>query len=178
MQEYDLIISGGHVVDGSGNPWFLGDVAVRGDRIVRITPAGLLRDVVAKERIDARGLVVAPGFIDIQGASQGPLLAGDGRVISHVGQGITTEIMGEGWTAAPSNAKTLESMQSLGRAGAVSRFDGAHGFDVWLRAMEERLGVRLPERPPQGVFTPRATYPVPQAPELRLGVVSFHAEVG
>jgi N-acyl-D-amino-acid deacylase len=136
-QEYDLIISGGRVVDGSGNPWFLGDVGVRGDRIVRITPAGMLRDAAAKERIDARGLIVAPGFIDIQGASQVPLLGGDGRVISHVGQGITTEIMGEGWTAAPSNEKTLESMASLGRVGAVSRFDGAHGFDAWLRAMEE-----------------------------------------
>jgi dihydroorotase/N-acyl-D-amino-acid deacylase len=134
---YDLVISGGRVVDGSGNAWFLGDVGVRGDRIVRVAPAGMLRDAAAKERIDARGLVVAPGFIDIQGGSQGPLLAGDGRVISHVGQGITTEIMGEGWTAAPSNEKTLESMQSLGRAGAVSRFDGAHGFDTWLRAMED-----------------------------------------
>ena len=107
------------------------------DRIARITPAGMLRDAAAKERIDARGLVVAPGFIDIQGASQGPLLAGDGRVISHVAQGITTEIMGEGWTAAPSNEKTLESMASLGRTGAAPRFDGAHGFDTWLRAMEE-----------------------------------------
>src|SRR5579862_8292651 len=100
---YDLVIRNGKVVDGSGNPWFLGDVAVRGDRIVRIAPAGMLRDAAAKQRIDARGMVVAPGFIDIQGASQGPLLSGDGRVISHVGQGITTEIMGEGWTAAPSN---------------------------------------------------------------------------
>ncbi|HEY1494681.1 MAG TPA: D-aminoacylase [Candidatus Solibacter sp.] len=136
-QEYDLVISGGRVVDGSGNSWFLGDVAVRGDRIAHITPAGMLRDAAAKQRIDARGLVVAPGFIDIQGASQGPLLGGDGRVVSHVAQGITTEIMGEGWTAAPSNEKTLESMQSLGRAGAVSRFDGPHGFDTWLRAMEE-----------------------------------------
>ena len=136
-QEFDLVISGGRVVDGSGNPWFLGDVGVRGDRIARITPAGMLREAAAKQRIDARGLVVAPGFIDIQGASQGPLLAGDGRVISHVAQGITTEIMGEGWTAAPSNEKTLESMQSLGRTGAVPRFDGTHGFDTWLHAMEE-----------------------------------------
>jgi N-acyl-D-amino-acid deacylase len=137
QEAYDLIIGGGRVVDGSGNSWFYGDVGVRGDRIVRIAPVGMLRDAAAKERIDARGLVVAPGFIDIQGASQGPLLAGDGRVISHVGQGITTEIMGEGWTAAPSNEKTLESMASLGRTGAAPRFDGAHGFDTWLRAMEE-----------------------------------------
>jgi N-acyl-D-amino-acid deacylase len=136
-QEFDLVLSGGRVVDGSGNAWFYGDVGIRGDRIVRVTPAGMLKDAAAKQRIDARGLVVAPGFIDIQGASQGPLLGGDGRVISHVGQGITTEIMGEGWTLAPSNEKTLASMQSLGRTAAVPRFDGEHGFDVWLKAMEQ-----------------------------------------
>jgi dihydroorotase/N-acyl-D-amino-acid deacylase len=133
---FDLVLSGGRVVDGSGNSWFYGDVAVRGDRIARIAPAGMLREVAARERIDARNLVVAPGFIDIQGASGGPLLAGDGRVISHVAQGITTEIMGEGWTAAPSNEKTNASMQSLGRTGAAPGFDGPHGFDAWLRAME------------------------------------------
>src|SRR4051794_33949764 len=89
---YDLIVDRGRIVDGAGNPWFVGDLAIRDARIVRIAPAGMLRDAPAKQRIDARGLVVAPGFIDIQGASQGPLLAGDGRVVSHVAQGITTEI--------------------------------------------------------------------------------------
>jgi dihydroorotase/N-acyl-D-amino-acid deacylase len=134
-QTYDLVISGGRVVDGTGNSWFFGDVGIRGDRIVRVAPAGCLKD--ARDRIDARGLVVSPGFIDIQGQSQGPLLTGDGRVISHVGQGITTEIMGEGYTAAPSNEKTMASQESLGRAGAAPRFEGPHGFDAWLRAMEQ-----------------------------------------
>lgn len=66
---YDLIIGGGRIVDGSGNPWFYGDVGVVGDRIVRVAPAGLLRDAPAGRRINASGLVVAPGAIDIQAQS-------------------------------------------------------------------------------------------------------------
>src|SRR5436309_2835241 len=137
---FDLVLSGGRIVDGTGNSWFYGDVAVRGERIARIAPAGALKDAPARDRMDVRGLVVAPGFIDIQAASQGPLLAGDGRVVSHVAQGITTEIMGEGWTAAPSNEKTMASQESLGRAGAAPQFEGAHAFDAWLRAMEQHGG--------------------------------------
>jgi dihydroorotase/N-acyl-D-amino-acid deacylase len=136
-QTFDLVVSNGRVVDGAGNSWFYGDLAIRGDRIARIAPAGALRDEPARERIDARGLVVAPGFIDIQSGSQGPLLMGDGRVISHVAQGITTSIMGEGWTAAPSNEKTMASQESIGRAPAAPRFEGPRGFDAWLRAMEQ-----------------------------------------
>ena len=133
---FDLVIGGGRIVDGSGNSWFYGDVGIRGDRIARVAPVGMLEGMPARKRIDARGLIVTPGFIDIQGASQGPLLGGDGRVVSHVAQGITTEIMGEGWTAAPTNEKTMASQESLGRAGNAPRFEGPHGFDAWLRAME------------------------------------------
>src|SRR5881275_2602253 len=68
-QQYDIVISNGRIVDGTGNPWFYGDVAISGDHIARIAPAGALRDAATKERIDARGLVVAPGVIDIQAQS-------------------------------------------------------------------------------------------------------------
>jgi N-acyl-D-amino-acid deacylase len=140
-EPYDLIIQNGRVVDGTGNAWFYGDVAMRGDRIARVEPAGILREAPARERIDATGRVVAPGFIDIQGHSRGALLSGDSRVLSKVTQGITTEILGEGTTNAPVNEKVLEALGVAPGSAAESRaraFEGQGGFDAWLRAMEER----------------------------------------
>ncbi|NOT08062.1 MAG: D-aminoacylase [Gemmatimonadales bacterium] len=134
---YDLIIANGRLVDGTGSAWFYGDVAVRGDRIARIAPRGVLsRGARSTRVIDARGLVVAPGFIDIQGQSDGELTIGDGRVVSKVTQGITTEIMGEGGSPAPTNLKT----HPRGAGRADLDFSGERGFDAWLRAME-RHGV-------------------------------------
>jgi len=134
---YDLIISGGHVVDGTGNPWFAGDVAIQGDRIVRVAPSGALANASAKRRIDATGLVVAPGFIDIQGQSDSAFLLGDGRNVSKVTQGITTEILGEGSTPAPSNARTLalDSTSDTTSARVDTTWRGEHGFGKWLTAM-------------------------------------------
>ncbi|HEU4565301.1 MAG TPA: D-aminoacylase [Gemmatimonadaceae bacterium] len=138
-ESYDVVITGGKVVDGAGNPWFYGDVGLRGDRIVRVTPAGVLAGAHAARRIDARGMVVAPGFIDIQGQSYGPFLTGDGRVVSKVTQGITTEILGEGTTPAPANARLAahwaDGDTTIERILA-DEFGGEHGFDAWLRAME------------------------------------------
>jgi dihydroorotase/N-acyl-D-amino-acid deacylase len=134
---YDLVIAGGHVVDGTGNAWFAGDVGIRGDRIVRVAPAGALANASAKRRIDATGLVVAPGFIDIQGQSDSAFLLGDGRNVSKVTQGITTEILGEGSTPAPSNARTLalDSTSDTTMARVDTAWRGTHGFDKWLTAM-------------------------------------------
>src|SRR2546430_16743751 len=87
---YDVVIEGGRIVDGTGNAWFYGDVAITGDRIARIAPPGSLREARTRERVDARGLVVAPGFIDIQAHSRDALLIGDGRVVGKVTQGVTT----------------------------------------------------------------------------------------
>ncbi len=120
---YDVVILDGRIVDGSGNAWYRGDLAVKGDTIARITPAGQLRDAQARRKVDASGLVVAPGFIDIQGHSRVELLEGDGRLVGKVTQGVTTEILGEGESNAPSK-----------------RFDGTHGFDAWLKAMKRHGG--------------------------------------
>ena len=142
---YDVVITGGRIVDGTGNPWFYGDLAIRGDRIARITPAGLLADARARVRIDARGLVVAPGFIDIQSHSREAFLEGDGRVISKITQGVTTEILGEGSTNAPSkefNGRRgfkawLEAMQQHGSAPNVGSFLGATTVRMYVKGMAE-----------------------------------------
>ena len=137
---YDVVLLGGRVVDGTGAAWFLGDVAITGDRITRITPAGLLNDAPATTRVDANGKVIAPGFIDIQSHSRDQFLQGDGRVVSKISQGITTEIMGEGWTNAPANDKTIAMLSGVDPANApdsiARRFVGARGFDAWLTAMQ------------------------------------------
>src|SRR5690242_17365950 len=87
QQPFDIVIENGKIVDGTGNPWFYGDVAISGDHIARITPPGMLHEASAKEHIDARGLVVAPGVIDIQAQSYPELLSGDSRVVSMITQG-------------------------------------------------------------------------------------------
>ncbi len=94
---YDLILKGGWIVDGSGNPRYRGDVGVRGDRIVAV---GFLGTAAARETLDVHGLVVAPGFIDMMGQSEINALI-DNRVFSKVTQGITTEVTGEGGSVAP-----------------------------------------------------------------------------
>ncbi|HMI51728.1 MAG TPA: D-alanyl-D-alanine carboxypeptidase/D-alanyl-D-alanine-endopeptidase [Candidatus Saccharimonadales bacterium] len=107
--EYDVIIRNGSIIDGSGNPWVSGDLAIRGDRIAAI---GKLGGVRAKRTIDATGMVVSPGFIDMLGQSEFSLLI-DNRSVSKLSQGITTEITGEGGSIAPQTEKTIAAMQPL-----------------------------------------------------------------
>lgn len=139
---YDTIIEGGRIVDGTGDPWFSGEVAIQGDRIARIAPAGVLKDAPAKLRLDAKGMVVSPGFIDIQSHSRDAFLTGDSRVISKITQGITTEIMGEGWTNAPANEKTMSSVMAVDPGVAPDslnrKFIGPDGFNAWLEYMQQR----------------------------------------
>ncbi|HEY7155889.1 MAG TPA: D-aminoacylase [Gemmataceae bacterium] len=94
---YDLVIRHGQIVDGSGNPWFHGDVAIRGDRLVAV---GRVPEGKARREIDAKGLIVAPGFIDMHSHSDFVLLE-DGHAQSKIRQGVTTEVLGEGASAGP-----------------------------------------------------------------------------
>jgi len=101
-QQYDTLIRNGRVVDGSGNPWIYADVGIIGDRIAFVGKAD--PNVAAKRTIDATGLIVAPGFIDMLGQSETSLLI-DKQAFSKLTQGITTEITGEGESIAPTNEK-------------------------------------------------------------------------
>ncbi|MCX6549618.1 MAG: D-aminoacylase, partial [Acidobacteria bacterium] len=100
---FDVLITGGRLVDGTGAPWFRGDVGIAGDRIVAM---GDLAGRSARETVDATGLVVAPGFIDMLGQSEFNVLV-DGRAASKITQGVTTEITGEGTAIAPVNDRMI-----------------------------------------------------------------------
>jgi N-acyl-D-amino-acid deacylase len=109
--EYDLIITNGTVIDGSGTPGFLADVAINGDRVVKI---GKLAGATATQTRDARGQIVAPGFIDMLGQSEQFLLV-DPRGMSKVMMGVTTEITGEGESIAPVNDRILKEQEDFNR---------------------------------------------------------------
>ena len=94
------LITNGRIIDGSGNAWFYGDLLITGDKIAQIEAPGTIDRSSADVVIDASDHVVSPGFIDIQSHSIIPFLV-DGRSLSKVTQGVTTEVMGEAWTPAP-----------------------------------------------------------------------------
>ncbi|MGN6674397.1 MAG: N-acyl-D-amino-acid deacylase family protein, partial [Thermomicrobiales bacterium] len=142
--DFDLVIRGGRVVDGSGNPWHYGDVALQGQRIAALTTPGRIPNAHARKVIDAGGMVVCPGFIDIQSHSILPLMV-DGRCLSKIMQGVTTEIMGELWTPAPFGGRIADPFDNT-LAGALGveaptewRLQGRewHRFRDWLETVAE-----------------------------------------
>src|SRR5712664_4171042 len=96
---FDLVITNGHIIDGTGSPWYSGDIGIRD---VQVAAIGNLSAAPRKRTIDAAGKVVAPGFIDMLGQSELSILV-EPRLPSKIFQGITTEITGEGGSAAPLN---------------------------------------------------------------------------
>jgi len=101
---FDLVITNGHIIDGTGSPWYSGDIGIRDGRIAAI---GNLAATPRKRTIDAAGKVVAPGFIDLLGQSEMTILV-DPRLPSKIYQGITTEITGEGDSIAPLTDALIE----------------------------------------------------------------------
>jgi N-acyl-D-aspartate/D-glutamate deacylase len=109
---YDVLIRGGRIVDGTGNPWFAGDVAIKGGRIAAV---GNLAAATATRRTDAAGRIVAPGFIDLHTHSDLTLLA-DGTAQSKVRQGVTLDVMGESTSVAPRDGLPDETVNDGGVA--------------------------------------------------------------
>jgi len=102
---FEIVITNGHIMDGTGSPWYSGDVGIREGKIAAI---GNLRDAARSRTIDAHGMVVAPGFIDMLGQSELTILV-DPRLPSKIYQGITTEITGEGTSVAPLNDAIIQA---------------------------------------------------------------------
>ncbi len=114
---FDVTVEGGRIVDGTGAPWFIGDVGITDGRI---TALGQLDGAHAGQRIDALGLVVAPGFIDMLGQSEFSILV-DGRAASKIMQGITTEVTGEGASIAPVNDRMMKAASASYRRFGIEQ---------------------------------------------------------
>ncbi len=125
-QTHDLIIRGGTVYDGTGAPGFVGDVAIDGDTIAAV---GVLSGARGLEEIDAKGLAVAPGFINM--LSWAPFaLMHDGRAQSDIRQGVTLEVFGEGWSMGPVNEQYKATLKS---------FESDIEFDITWESLGEYL---------------------------------------
>jgi len=126
---WDVVIRGGRIVDGTGNPWFEGDIAIRGDRIAAM--GKIAETTPARKVIQARGQVVAPGFIDIHSHSDVTLLV-DGDAPSKIRQGVTTEVLGEDSSAGPASGK--RRMGRFERDGTTRTWTTLGGYFDTLEA--------------------------------------------
>lgn len=135
---YDLIIRNGRIIDGTGSPWYAGDVAVRDGRIAAI---GRLQEATARKTIDARGAIVAPGFIDMLGQSELNILIAP-SLPSKIYQGVTTEITGEGDTVAPLDDRIIADNQGTYRnLGIQPDWRTLDGY--FARLEKQGIGINL-----------------------------------
>jgi dihydroorotase/N-acyl-D-amino-acid deacylase len=135
---YDVVIQNGHIVDGTGSPWYSGDIGIRQGRIAAI---GNLAGAPAKRHIDAHGMVVAPGFIDMLGQSELTILVNP-HLPSKIYQGITTEITGEGSSAAPVSEALLNA-DRLGYQHYGINPDWRTFRDYFARLEKQGMGINL-----------------------------------
>ena len=135
---YDLILENGHILDGTGSPWYAGDIAIQNGKIAAI---GRLSESAAKRRINVHGLVVAPGFIDMLGQSDTSILVNP-HLPSKIYQGITTEITGEGSSAAPLN-DTIRKSDSPSWAHYGIKPDWSTFRQYFARLEKQGMGINL-----------------------------------
>lgn len=147
-KRFDIIIRQGTIYDGSGNKPFVDDIGINADTIAFI---GDLSEAIAKTEINAKGLAVAPGFINMLSMAERSLLM-DGRSMSDIKQGVTLEVMGEGWSAGPAKRNTKKPVDSLwttldgyfsylmkkGTSTNVASFVGASSVRNYILGYENR----------------------------------------
>jgi dihydroorotase/N-acyl-D-amino-acid deacylase len=136
--EFDVVIANGHIIDGSGSPWYGGDVGIRAGRIAAI---GNLSSAPRQRTIDAHGMIVAPGFIDMLGQSELTVLV-DPRLPSKIFQGITTEITGEGNSVAPINEAILKEEQPQFQHYGITP-DWRTFQQYFARVQKQGLGINM-----------------------------------
>ena len=137
-QQFDLVIRHGHIVDGTGSPWYSGDIGIRDGRVAQI---GTLDKATARQTIDAHGMVVAPGFIDMLGQSELSILVNP-HLPSKIFQGITTEITGEGGSSAPQNPQLLLADKS-GYEHYGIKADWTTFAQYFARLEKQGMGINL-----------------------------------
>ena len=142
MPSETTLIRNARIVDGSGSPWRYGDVTLAGDRIAAVAPPGAIPVENCAEVVDAGGHVVCPGFVDILSHSILSLMV-DGRSLSKISQGVTTEVMGEGWTPAPFGGRIsaelpIHQFSRLLDPAWAERMPTWSRFRDWLEAMTEQ----------------------------------------
>ena len=140
MPESPTLICNARIIDGTGNPWRYGDLLLKGDQIEAVAPPGSIPAANCADVVDASGLVACPGFIDIQSHSILSLMI-DGRSLSKITQGVTTEIMGEAWTPAPVAGRHTDPMENSILPMPISdewheKMRGWTSFGDWLRDVE------------------------------------------
>lgn len=126
-ETYDILIKNGQLVDGSGHPSYIGDIAINGDTIAAI---GNLENAKGLQEIDGTGLTVAPGFINMLSWANESLIA-DGKSQSDIRQGVTLEVFGEGWSMGPLTEESKKAVQGIG--------DGNIDYDVTWETLDGYL---------------------------------------
>jgi len=137
-QPFDIVIVNGHIVDGTGSPWYSGQIGIRQGRIAAI---GALDKLARRVTVDAHGQVVAPGFIDMLGQSEMTILV-DPRLPSKIYQGITTEVTGEGGSVAPLNAAIVAADQASYQHLEITP-DWTNFREYFARLERQGMGINL-----------------------------------
>ncbi len=136
---YDVIIKGGRIIDGTGNPWFSGDVAIKDGRIADV---GVLGDATATRVIDAKGMVVTPGYIDLHTHSDMTLLD-DGNAESKVRQGVTLDVIGEEGSMAPRDGMKMETSGGGAHGGGGIKQDWTTFTGYFDRLKEKGISMNV-----------------------------------